>query len=314
MSSTYTMGNLHRAIVFSNIQLSGVFSYKDVVRCYPLESIEAGYEPLILEYNNSYYPDYPRIRKREEGDDVISQHEEGWRHKDFMKELMALLTLVTGANVFEDMHKESSLNSPNLFGNELNCDATEAHFLSPNKVFKIEPILVDSLVFPSNVYEIMDSYFSLKGDLKNRLRMSLMLFYNSILLNEISPSMAYVALVSTIENLADIEREREGYKATKCKECGQKKYRALYYFRKTTQILVGDSSNEFKKYLETVYEVRSKIAHVSDLMYSDYASAKIDFRSSRSLLTLRFIARIVLNNWLLSESKKDVIQPQLMFR
>lgn len=312
MASTYSFGeSLHRTIVFSSIPVSGSYNYNNIFQYYSDDSLESsiGQEPLILEYDSSYYTDYEVINDDKSGNDDAFKLDETFRHHDFLKEILALLTLVTGANFYEEKINPEYILGLNDFGEvffEKRKPKTE--YGRASDVYRKTNYLGANVVLVNEVDSIFSAYFNLSKDSKKRFLMSLFFFYNSILMHEISPSMSFVSLVSSIENLSHMESVANGVKFSKCKVCNQRVHKAGKRFKDVIIKYSGCSEQKFTQYLGRVYNKRSNIAHLGELMYHDYASTELDIESMNDIQWFRFVVRNTLINWLLTQFSIPIIR------
>lgn len=256
-------------------------------------------EPIVLEYNSDFYKDYKTITSSQEPDEL----QEKFRHFDYRKELMALLSLVGSANFYKE--KSYLLNNKKLgeayfkadfsnndLGNKLEIN-NKCMAQGTNFVF-------DLICFPDNCDQFFTNYFSLNKENISRFRMSLMLYYNSIYIREYSASMSYIALISSIENMVDFEGNSIGFKPETCSSCSQPKYKLNRRFKDFMIKYCGDDSVEFERHLGRAYAKRSSIAHLGELFYNDHAKTELDISGETKLDNLRMIVRIALYNWIIN--------------
>ena len=138
------------------------------------------------------------------------------------------------------------------------------------------------------------------GDVFVRFRMSVLLFYNAMDIGQYSPSMCFIAMVSAIENLVDLEGRLKGLKFERCKCCSQYEYKISKRFKDFMVNYVGDDSEKFRKYIGKIYSQRSIVAHLGDLLYHDLADTELDYSSTALLKNTRRIVRFALIGWLLN--------------
>lgn len=302
--------DFHRSIVFSNVPLSGIYKFKEIFQIIPgskeWPSLQKGLFsnlPIILEYQSNYHIHHllaGTIRSIQNVDH--KRLTESFRHLDFKKELLALMTLVSNANFYVENYF--------LSREKLGKDYFAEKFIEPKNpkmnlqdmgaLYSREYTLGDTLSLPDNIDSILDKYFTLEGDLFIRYRMSLMLFFNSISINSISPSMCFVALISSIENLVDVEGEINKIKYENCETCSQVKYKVSRRFKDFLIHYVEQDSIDFIRFLNKIYTTRSNITHIGELLYNDFADTDIDFSSLNMLNTLKKVVRVALVNWLLA--------------
>lgn len=295
-------GKFHRCIIFSNIPISGYYRFEDIFQInrgnihWPQHRIGMMSQlPIVLEINSNFYKDYITISSNREYD------EERFRHKDFQKELIALLSLIGNANFYED--KSYSLTNEELGKNYCEDSFFTVDELGQNleindeSIYKIENNFLDTVKFPETREQFFSNYFSLKNEYLNKFRMSLMLYYNSIKIKEYSPSMSYIALVSAIENLADLENKMNNNHIENAPHQPTKKF--VEFMKKYT----GNKTKKYKKYYSDVYDKRSNISHLGELFYNDYADTELDHNGRIELNNLKLFVRVALYNWLLNQKK-----------
>lgn len=298
--------NFHRSIIFSNIPISGYYRFdnafqikKGDISWPPVKQSMSCKEAIVLEYNSDYYRNYRTTTSEQQPDEL----EESFRHFDYRKELMALLTLVGSANFHEE--KSYLLNNKDLgecyFKEDYTVDDLGTNIeINNENMFSNTNYLGQQVNFPENHNLFFTNYFSLDKNNTNRFRMSLMLYYNSIHIREHSASMSYVALISSIENMVDFEGELTGFESTRCDVCSQLKYKLTKRFKDFMTKYCSDDSTEFKRYLGEAYAKRSKVAHLGELFYNDYASTELDIKGNIELDLLKRVVRIALYNWVIN--------------
>lgn len=300
--------SFHRSIIFSNIPLTGNYRFADVFqisrgnKTWPLnkEDISSS-SPITLEYNSQYYRHFNIINPEMKNEHLIKTQEK-FRHIDFKKELFALLSLVGNADFY-------SANNYYLSNDELGSDYFAPSFITQEEakpiVLKDNHIFEElihnglSIEFPESIDSFFSNYFQLNKLYLDKFRMSLMLFYNSNKIRKYSPSMSYVALISSIENLVDFEVKIANVKFDSCKLCSQPEYKVSRRFKDFMKKYCMNQEPAFNKYLNTVYSKRSDIAHLGKLLYSDYAETEYDIHGENQLNTLKKYVRIALYNWVI---------------
>lgn len=295
--------NMHHKILFSQNPILGYFRYKDV---FQIIKGEDDWEvpkynllfqkPLVLEYNSDYFKSYPIVNQKNE---QILKANEPFKHFDFLKELVSLISLITNDYFYADRHylHDLALTSINTF---TDCKS-EKGLLYSNKSFYTPVGLGDNIELPISGNIFLDKYFSLNTDILFKIRMSLVLYYNSISISKHSPSMSYVALVSSLENLMEMEAKINGFKPKKCECCNQMEYKSTSRFRDLIE-KYGDvpiKKKEINKFLNKLYSRRSKIAHGGKLFYHDYANYEYDYNGVKELDKMRMVTRTVIFNWVL---------------
>lgn len=295
--------NFHRRLIFSNVQFTGRYKYKNIVQLLKADdgllihpSGLMYIKPIVLEFNSNIYTYYNRLY------DKSLNLEETFRSNDFAKELIAHLSLVFNVNFFfEKRYKclKEELGEDYFIPSFTQSDNYPDLLVNDEYIFKAHNYLGDEVVKPSFIDRYFDNYFNLADDVKHRYNMSLMLYYNAIDIREISPSMSYVALISAIENLFEYEGELTGFKPEICAVCKTPQYKSTRRFKNFMMEYYPVDNPKYNKYLNEIYSRRSKIAHAGKLHYNDYADTELDIDGNREVSDLKRIVRVALVNWIL---------------
>ena len=114
--------------------------------------------------------------------------------------------------------------------------------------------------------------------------------------------MSYVALISSIENLADYEWKLEGVKVKTCGACGAIKFESTKKFKNFVDKYFDSESTLENRLLNKLYSRRSEITHAGELLYNDFAETELDHNGINELNTMKLIVRVILINWLRNKS------------
>lgn len=302
-------GNFHRNLIFCNISLTGKYRYKDVFQILTnevnLPTYNSGFQvldPIIFEYNSAIYTNYNRLNGEEV--EVV----ESFRHLDFSRELRAHMSLISNANFFveksykitmDNLGKEYSVGKFTKGQNLNRIKYNDEYILNDNNH------LYDEVMVPTFTEKYFDNYFALDEVAMNRYKMSLMLYFNSIEIRAISPSMSYLSLISSIENLFEFEGERSSLEVKRCEKCGSLLYKSTRKFKDFMMKYYPVNSPKYNKYLNDIYSRRSKITHAGYLHYNDYADTELDINGSMEVSRLKTMVRVALFNWILSQNGSD---------
>ena len=298
--------SFHRAIIFSGLQLSGSYKFKDIFQLFPGKNDWPGIDdnalskkPIVLEYDSSNHLKYLLDTNKLGAENSL---EEKFRHLDFRKELLAILTLLSNFYYYTENYSinRSELGSDYFENGFSKINGESLNFKTHDEMLNHEYFLGDQLSFPSNTDQILSCYFDMSYEIFIRFRMSISLFYNSFGIRKHSPSMSFVSMVSAIENLIDIEREITNLKFKRCEKCNQHSYRLTRRFVDFIIKNIGNDTKAFKKYVEKIYSIRSNVAHLGELFYNDVAETELDIKTSCLLKNTQKIVRQAMVNWLIN--------------
>lgn len=300
----WSFGNIHRSMIMNNLEYTGYYRYRDVFQIrrndVPLKPYDMGIqslEPIVIEYDSSHYREFKVIR--DERKDII----ESFRYKDFLKELLALLCLITNSRFTELPHQYSIESNHNLgtYCREPGFIDMGEEEMKRNSEFIYWPVNLvgQELVAHDEIDVFFDNFFNLSGKSLRKFRMSLFMYYNSIHMYPLSPSMTYLSLVSCIENLAIFESKLSGEKIERCSECGREKHLSTSKFSRFALEYLDDNIEITEKGLKEIYNKRSRITHDGSLFYHDYAETEVDNIGNHEIANLRMYARVILINWML---------------
>jgi hypothetical protein len=286
---------IHHEIIFSPRPLNGYYRFQDRFQIIPHNN------KIILEYDSKYYEPIKYINDAMDNNSVYRENIKSINHKDYLKELIAILSILCNAE-FDYTEKESDdYKLKNSFSNDfLEChnfqDIQKVHIIHMDMI----PIDMLFLSIEKCADKYFENYFNLTKRIKDRYLMSVFLYYNSSKIRMISPSMAYVALVSSIENMCGLEAELDGIKFESCEKCGNQIYKLSKRFREFVMkySLKKNNNGNFKKNINDVYSLRSKIAHAGELLYMDYAGSEFSMKEYMNYNILMKYVRVCLYNWI----------------
>ncbi len=306
----FSVGNISRAIIYTHTRFDKRFTHKDVVqllppnKSWPQPEYEMGDFPLILEFNTDYLRRYTTKTKRIQYESVTDERpeefKESFRKLDYQRELVMLLTLCTTFKFYQKKHDWVMTRKKlgKLYFRENFRRSTIQHVeLKPSAaMYNNIPTLGQPLEFPDVTHLLLDKYLSLAPEPLDVFRKSMILFYNSFEIGNISYSLSFISLISAIENMVTFETQGRSYK--QCYECNRPLYALTRRFRDFLS-KYGNSSREFKKYANELYNKRSKIAHAGQLLLNDYDTVESDYEPSIGLMRNRSVIRLCLVNWLM---------------
>ncbi len=296
----------NRAIIYSTKPLSGKFYYRDIFRLLPSKRRYRNSQfPIKLQYSvknpSANYPLDMKILKDRRDLEVLE--------KIHLLSLFSQFYFYDLGRKYMFIKKFSSMNLKDVPRGSIRFYQD----LTLNDLSVIE------IIFPEQIEEFLDKYYTLESDEKNVFRKAMYLFYIGIKLKNKHPSISFLCLISSIETLAQFDNKEQNKKVKescsqchsletsswKCKECGNpiwgigtkfKKFILKYaYMNKQT------SSNN--KFINKLYSTRSKISHFgafldSDLFWDD-RQFTVNWHESFLHKDLIAVTRLCLINWLI---------------
>ncbi len=160
--------------------------------------------------------------------------------------------------------------------------------------------ITNEIIYPDTVEQLLDKYFELAESDKQILDKSIRLFCHGLELNAKIQSMAIVAFISSIENIVTFNHKDEPEDSC---ECGEIKYGVTRKFKKFVgKHIKAESNTKLKKYVDKIYDLRSKIVHsgglhVGDLDRKMWVTPKLD-EDTFLIQEIEQICRICLVNWI----------------
>jgi hypothetical protein len=165
---------------------------------------------------------------------------------------------------------------------------------------------VANFMIPEFLDQVLEVYYALSEDLLFSYRKACYLFYCGVELRSSNPSLSFASFVSAVETLMALE----AIPPDCCDSCGQPRYRLNARFREfiISYGYSGKTSNSAKKFINKLYDHRSKILHTGQLLLGDMFWHSVDENSrdqewEESFLhkDLLGVTRICLINWLASK-------------
>jgi hypothetical protein len=323
---------LVRNIIFSEIEFKGFYNYKDSFQFFNIDKPEKtplfAHNPVCLELKLDFDPvEFGKLYKEDDSDsEGKKRFKESFYNSYKLNEIRVLLSVFTnypfynydnrhywfspsteilkklteigvnqvsfwGQTYFAPSNKDFKFGGENFTTltehEELKSESSIEYF---NKYFARRK--TDGFTLPDSLDSLFDKYFSLDLDIRLRFLRSVVLFNDAVYLKDYSNrSIALVSLVSSIENFLD-------KKTKKCK-CGQSDlYSISAKFKDFVEEYSG-GNKDLRKFINQLYNKRSKIVHETQLFASDYVIGSDDFtESSVKFEQYIMLVRICLVNWL----------------
>jgi hypothetical protein len=163
---------------------------------------------------------------------------------------------------------------------------------------------IDEITIPRYSKDLFHNYWNLNEEDLSIFRIGAYQFYQSLEIESINKSLSLTLLVCSIESL--IEYEYQKVKPEKCECCGNTIYQVTKKFKEFLHNNNPNSSKEFKKFVDNLYNTRSKILHTGKLLALDLRwqinqpdqSAKEYFLRKDSFIQIR----ICLINWMMKRN------------
>lgn len=329
------MSDLFRqAVVLTRLPVKGLYRYRDIFQVLPPRddftkpNAMVGHYPLIFQWKYQA----PQVVEKEPGQPEMPH----WVHENDAsgakaREIFLVLGVFLNSRLFEYQGKKSWFlpldeshrgSMEPLWGQELytvrdfsnsiddlsDVDGIEEiEKVESNTYFNRYAETLDAVFdLPKDLDCLLDAYFELDANRRERFLSACALFEKGAELWGSQPSLSFIAFVSSLETLINLEHKDE--EVEKCGECGQDRYRVTKKFRDFFA-KYGSDSPEFKKYSMEIYNYRSKVVHTGELFVGEVIPEKFgshdrifddDFRRS-----VTRTVRMCIANWLLGHGPKS---------
>ncbi len=317
----------NKKIFFTHTPYAGYFKYKDQFLIYPVPNKIEDYvrhKPAIIEFYTEKaepaYFDDPSLPKHIKFPLPESFAQGQLAHQRYI-DLLRLLSLLTNFLHFdytgyqawfvpiEPASKDPFI--PAKWGQEFTPTIDEGNFGPESECDEIEKKesvsyfgdnlfkrITSKVTYPESMEELLGKYFDLSEQDRNVLNTSIILFTQGLELATNKQSLAIVAFISSIENL--ITYDHKGEPEDTCK-CGEIKYGVTKKFREfVSNFIKAESKTQLKKYVDDIYDLRSKIVHASVLHIGDLDRNFWETSRGKNpfiVNEIEQIARICLINW-----------------
>lgn len=350
----------NKTIAFTKSKLRGKYRYKDLFQIYPLESdnapksYHAKHFPIVLEY---FYENEESKSNDKDSDDFLDKFS---GRKNYADEILNILSVLTNHHFFtynvdnrwaflspekniseldkvekENYNNQKSKWTYGLFAYpDIQTDLIPTQKLSDNKYPSIDRIShskyfwhdpIDSykkeITFPDTINACLDNFFHLNEKTFKKVKSISSLICDGIEISDSKRTLAFLAYVSAIEALVDIEADDneiefscKSCKSIKnspyvCQQCSNPIWGISQKFYKHLEKFVAGGKKSSKKYRK-IYNLRSKIVHQGRLFLSDYELSFKDMDKKEDELLMKIetlqVVRVCLVNWLRYPSKTNI--------
>lgn len=296
---------LYRSTLKSGSIMGGYYKYSNVFQILESKKISSARtgKYLDIEYNEAYGRSVPtKIKIESQEDHAFAANRQRERaHLDFLKELVALLSVVTNQYCEIDFNKEVNILPDDQEKIPEFSDVSAMHEIrrDPNRISQRQNHTMSFVAIHPETDAFFDNYFKLDDVVRSRYNASIFLYQNMRKIFLTSASMAIVGLISAIENLMELERERNKFVVPQCKECKSPIYKISARFKdfmlKYSEFEVDDKN----KLLNKFYSRRSKISHTGAILEIDQLISRFSMQEHREFTEIETHVRIALFNYLL---------------
>lgn len=292
---------LHKSLIKATSPISGYYRYSDVFQIYPSASDgrDQNCNYALIEYNTKYL----HISKKcgEKKDDRLETLKKERAHLNFLKEILALLSICTNERYELDFNKSESFFPHSQQIIPKFTDVSEYLKIS-SCVYRINQksrYNDQSIRIHPKTDEFFRNYLSLSSKARRRYNASIFLYDNGEILMSTAASMAVVAFASSIENMVEFENQRIKNKAIFCHECGQRQYKISSSFYDFLDKFCGGTDNDSNRKFKKFYNMRSKIVHAGSILEFDRIQTIFPQEEHDRLCEFSTLARIALFEYLL---------------
>jgi hypothetical protein len=317
-----------KKIFFTHIPYDGYFSYKDEIKLYPsMSKIEEdiGHKPSIIEFKveegkKEFFEEKKRVGKvkfpvpKDAVQAVVANNR--------YHELLRLFSLFTNYHHFTYKNHQSwcihlgtkgfkrdSINwgqeiVPSFIKMDFNPKTPVAESQEMKEYYGGMAIekFTPTVIHPENLATLLEKYFTFSDEMKDVFDKSLRLFNQALEIMSTMPSLSIVAYISSIENL--VTHQHLGEPEDTC-DCGQIKYGVSKKFKSfICDSIKAESNRKRNKYVDMIYDLRSKIVHAGGLHLNDLDNYfwKLNEEENPFLLfEIEQITRISIINWFIKQ-------------
>ncbi len=286
-----------RVTIFTTKPVIGQYRFEDKFQIYPSKRkpIKNGrfFYPLTIEISFPQQGEHYYRYGTPYGSDQLTKQ---------IVEIQHFLSVVTQFFFFDHIKAKTPIKR---FTNK-SCKLIEKGTINWYQDKALDDRNVSNLVIPEFMDSILETYYALSKDILLAFRKACYLFYCGVELRSTNPSLSFASFVSAIETLMAFEAKSPDI----CKDCGQPKYRLRARFRKFifTFGYGGKESAGAKKFINKLYDHRSKILHTGQLLLGDMFWHPFEEKNNdtkkweESFLhkDLLGVTRVCLINWLAS--------------
>ncbi|MCK5270960.1 MAG: hypothetical protein KAJ52_00220 [Sedimentisphaerales bacterium] len=247
-----------RITIFTTKPVIGQYRFKDKLQIYPSKR-----KPI--QDGRFFFPLTIEISFPQQGEDYYRYAIPSYRSPltKQIVEIQHLLSVVTQFFFFDHIKVKKPIKK---FTNK-SCKLIEKGNIEyyQDKVF--DDRRVANFLIPEFMDSILETYYALPTDILLAFRKACYLFYCGVELRGTYHSLSFASFVSAIETLMAFDAED----TERCECCGQPKYRLNARFREFIYAFGygGNKSPVAKKFINKLYEHRSKILHEGQLLLGD---------------------------------------------
>ena len=329
----------YKAVVFCSNPVKGMLRVENIFQIYPLSVDDAPNDdrvpayPFVIEY---CVTDSEEIELEDELKKISPIVSDLTHSTNLQNKILNLLTTFSNYHFyfpklniqwFASIDKELSekeINEqtskvgitaytyPSLTKDALITSFSKVSFpeISPQKhpgcFMKLDLLGNEEVTFSQHILGAFHNYFLLTKEEQESVDAAALLITQGIQLRESMKSLSFVAFVSSIETMVDLENKNT--KVVKCETCKQDLYKVMAKFRNYLfKYSIADETA--KKRINAIYQIRSKIAHAGMLLLGD---GKIDWSSNpganeqwKTHIDTMQISRLSLMNWILMRSEEQ---------
>lgn len=331
------MRDYHKAIVFTEVPLTGSFRFRDVFQIFPAKLENMPYSqlqrhyPIILEY---WTVPKERVFLPSEFENLNEMLSSGATSLTKQDKILSLLSAFTNNLFFRYPSLSGFWGMPilkNDAGEEANNWASKwcwtlYHFPELSGQLKIDrfsdlqtdpikrlphyPFYTNDpnldldnkteIVFPNSLEGILEAYFNQPDDVIQVIDTAISYAVSAIEMKDSKKTFSLLSAFSALETMVNLEFK--GQDPKRCKECGQLQYSVTRKFRDFLLKYIGNNDHNKHKFNE-YYKLRSKIVHTGEKLKSEdlFSDIPDDIRDSEFLTTLEIIqlGKLAIINWLL---------------
>lgn len=294
----------------------GCYRYKDVFQILRSQKTSSNRDGFFMdiEYNDKYRMPHP---EKDEYKNALGQ---GYGHLDFLKELISLINICTNQYCDIDLDKKNISRPSPQQQIESFTEINDYHPLrkSDTRILDRQNPCHSEVELQSQTGQFLDNYFGLDNKSRQRINASLFVYHAMRKLMFSSISMGVVGFISSIENLVDFDGKKKDFKAEKCNECGQLKFKVYSRFYKFmneySEVNFKKRHNiesyyhtahdykdiNIKKFIKDIYSKRSNITHAGQLFEIDSIFSGFPMEEVRLFNEIACIVRIAIFSYILS--------------
>lgn len=323
----------YKAVVFCSNRVEGVFRFKDVFQIYPLSIEEAPKSelikiyPFVLEY---CITDEGQIELDGELKEISNFISELTQSANFQNLILNFLTAFSNYRFFfpkpnvqwfvsidhelSEAEMNNQISKPGLNVYRFPTMSKNAPITAFTEVDQpeIEPKEhpeyfqnldiegTEVVCFSKFMSAAFHNYFLLAKEQQEAIESAAILINQGIELQDTMKSLSFISFVSSIETM--VELENKGVKIERCETCKIEKYRVTVKFINYVYKYATNNKNA-KKQIQSIYNLRSKIAHTGMLLFGD---GKINWSDNeekdgqrQTHLQAMQLSRLSLMNWVL---------------